>query len=125
MLLPAVTGSGESVLVTARSAEAFTVSVSLAVLFPGVGSVVVLATTTVLVCGPGRVEAGTVKAALTVAEPPAASVPRLQMKSPTGGAGAQLPWVVVVAPRVKPAGQVSVRVTLCASEGPRLLTTMV
>ena len=38
-MLPAVTGSGESVLVTETSADGVSVSVSVALLFPGVGSV--------------------------------------------------------------------------------------
>src|SRR5258705_161556 len=39
MLLPAITGSGASVLLTDTSADAVSVSVSVALLFPGVGSV--------------------------------------------------------------------------------------
>ena len=39
MLLPACTGSGESVFVTETSADGVKVSVSVALLFPGVGSV--------------------------------------------------------------------------------------
>src|SRR6185436_5663760 len=49
MLPPAKTGSGESLLVTARSAIALTVVVAVPVLFPGVGSVVALAPTALLV----------------------------------------------------------------------------
>src|SRR4030095_14590503 len=49
MLLPANTGSGESVLVTATSACAMTVVVAVPVLLAGVGSVVVLAATALLV----------------------------------------------------------------------------
>src|SRR4051812_20978845 len=48
MLLPAITGSGESVLVTARSALVCTVVEAMPVLFPGVGSVVVEAATALL-----------------------------------------------------------------------------
>src|ERR1041385_264606 len=43
MLAPATTGSGESVLVTERSAWVLTVVVAVAVLVEGVGSAVVLA----------------------------------------------------------------------------------
>src|ERR1041384_4034492 len=43
MLAPATTGSGESVLVTDRSALTLTVVVAVPVLLPGVGSAVVLA----------------------------------------------------------------------------------
>src|SRR5690348_672412 len=42
-LLPAITGSGESVFVTARSARVCTVVLAVPVLLAGVGSVVVLA----------------------------------------------------------------------------------
>src|SRR6185436_19309044 len=49
MLLPANTGSGESVLVTAMSASAMTVVVAVPVLLAGVGSVVVAAATALLV----------------------------------------------------------------------------
>src|SRR6185436_14225439 len=45
MLFPAMTGSGESVLVTDMSACVLTVVVALPVLLPGVGSDVVLAAT--------------------------------------------------------------------------------
>src|SRR3989442_571117 len=49
MLLPAITGSGESDLVTDRSAWAWTVVVAVAELLPEFGSVVVLAATALLV----------------------------------------------------------------------------
>src|SRR5688500_10468439 len=48
MLLPALTGSGLSVFVIARSALVFTVVVAVAELLPGVRSVVVLETAAVL-----------------------------------------------------------------------------
>src|SRR5437016_4786002 len=48
MLLPALTGSGESLLVTARSALVCTVVVAAPVLLPGVGSVVALAAVALL-----------------------------------------------------------------------------
>jgi hypothetical protein len=54
-LVPAVTGSGESVLVSARSTDVFTVVVAVAVLLPGVGSVVVLAAVTELLIVPAAV----------------------------------------------------------------------
>ena len=37
----------------------------------------------------------------------------------------QVPWLGVTVPRVKPAGQVSDRLTPVASEGPPLLTVIV
>src|SRR2546425_6484 len=48
MLLPAITGSGESLLVTARSALVLTVVVSVAELLPDVGSTLVAAAVAVL-----------------------------------------------------------------------------
>src|SRR5712692_2405331 len=48
MLLPAATGSGESDLVTARSARAWTVVVAVLLLLPEVGSVVAVAAVAVL-----------------------------------------------------------------------------
>src|SRR5438876_973756 len=97
----------------------------MALLLVELDSGVVVVTATVFVCGPGGVEAGTVKAAVTVAEPPAAIVARLQLKSPTGGAGVQEPWVGVVVARVTAVHTCSVTITVCALEGPALLTTMV
>src|SRR5262245_14261148 len=49
MFWPAITGSGESVLVTERSACAFTVVVAVPLLLPPVGSVVVVAAVAVFV----------------------------------------------------------------------------
>src|SRR6185295_9492407 len=49
MLLPAITGSGESVLVTARSIWRMTLVIAVAMLLPETGSVVVLVTVAVLV----------------------------------------------------------------------------
>src|SRR3989442_1429883 len=102
MLLPAVTGSGESVLLTLRLALAWTVSVSLAVAGTVFVGGVELETDTLLVCGPGGVVAGTVKLTLTVAVPPAAMVPRVQLKFGPPARLLQPPGSV---PRVKPVGQ--------------------
>src|SRR6476646_1120194 len=49
-------------------------------------------------------------------------VPRSQLKL---GLPVQVPWLALMAPRLKPAGKVSVRVTAVASEGPALVTVMV
>src|SRR5205085_10189218 len=48
MLLPAITGSGESLLVTAKSTRAMTLVLAVPVLLPGVGSVVALAAVALL-----------------------------------------------------------------------------
>ena len=49
MLAPAITGSGESVFTTERSACVLTVVIAVPVLFAGVGSAVVLAAVAELV----------------------------------------------------------------------------
>src|SRR6266850_5085528 len=72
MSSPAVTGSGEPLLVTSRSAEEFTLVVSVAVLFAGIGSEVVLVTlATLVIVAPlgvaGLTVATTVKVALALA----------------------------------------------------------
>src|SRR6185503_1372662 len=75
MLLPAKTGSGESVLVTAISASAMTVVVAVPVLLAGVGSVVVLAPTALLVITVALgVLAFTFKTTVNTAVSPAATV---------------------------------------------------
>src|SRR5262245_22097991 len=57
---PATTVATPSVFVTSTSALASTVFVSVAVLFPGAGSVASLLTVAEFVCEPAGVEAGTV-----------------------------------------------------------------
>jgi len=91
-----------------------TVSVSLAVLLPGLGSLVVLETVAVFVWL-AVVELGTVESTVTVAEPPEAIVPSAQVKL---GLPVQVPCEGVTVLRVKPAGQMSDRVTDAASDGP-------
>src|SRR5437868_3365046 len=51
--------------------------------------------------------------------------PSEQVKLPVPVLGLQEPCVVVTPVRVKPAGQVSVRLTFNACDGPLLLTTIV
>ena len=69
------------------------------------------------------VEAGTVNFAVTVAEPPAAIAPRLQVKL---GEPLQVPCDGVGAPvGVRPAGHASATFTETASEGPPLVTVIV
>src|SRR5919201_687444 len=81
MLLPASTGSGESDLVTDRSAEVLTFVVSVAELLPGVGSATFEVTLTVLVMSAVR-EESTLTTKVTCAEPPEAIVPRDQVTVP-------------------------------------------
>src|SRR5262249_12978574 len=71
------------------------------------------------------VEAGTVKVTVTVALPPAAIVPRSQVKSEPTPVGVQVPCDGVIVPWVKPLGQVSLSVVPVASDGPALLTVIV
>src|SRR3954451_12737019 len=56
---------------------------------------------------------------VTVARPPTAIVPRLQVKT---GPPVQVPWLGVTAPAVKPGGNVSVSLTAVAADGPALVT---
>ena len=59
---------------------------------------------------------------MTVAVPPAAIVPRSHVKL---GLPVQVPWLGETVPRLKPVGNVSVRVTAVASDGPALVTVIV
>src|SRR2546426_11706872 len=73
---PTITGSGESVLVIARSAEGLIVVSSVAELLPRLGSNSLALTVAVLLTTPACVGVTTM---VTVAEPPFATVPRLQL----------------------------------------------
>ena len=78
--MPAVTGSGESVLLSDKSADAPTVVVIVAVLLAEFGSLVEDATPAVLVIVP-VVLGLTVTVAVMVALAPAFTVPRMQGKA--------------------------------------------
>ena len=113
--MPAVTGSGESVLLSDKSADAPTVVVALARLFALFGSLVEDATPAVLVIvllAPNPTET----VAVSVALAPAFTVPRLQGKE------AQPPCEEVSETKVTPLGKVSVTFTLVAFEGPKFAT---
>src|SRR5438128_2383484 len=60
-----------------------------------------------------------------VALPPAAIVPRSQLKSGPAPIGPQDPWLGLIEPWLKPVGQPSPTVTLVASDGPPLETRSV
>jgi hypothetical protein len=79
-VLAATTGSGESVLVTERSAEAVTVVLAVVLLLPAFGSFSVAVTLALLVSVPPEV--GTVTVMVTVALDPLAIVPKLQVTVP-------------------------------------------
>jgi hypothetical protein len=76
----AVAGSGESVFVIDRSAEAITVVLTVAVLLAVLGSLSVANTLAVLVIVPPSV--GAVTTIVTVALPALAIVPRVQVTVP-------------------------------------------
>jgi hypothetical protein len=120
-VLAATTGSGESALVTDRSAEAITVVVALAVLLAVLGSLSVAVTLTLLVIVPPSV--GALTTIVTVADPALAIVPRLQVTVPA--LWLQVPWVGVADTKPTLAGNVSVTLTPVAVLGPALLTLTV
>src|SRR5262245_2278056 len=123
MLLPANTGSGASLLVTAMSATVFTVVVAVPVLFPGVGSVVAVAAVALLVIvAPlavfGLMLTTIVNVAASSANDVALEKTMLPVP-PTAGALTDHPAPTVTAAEtnVALAGTASVTVTVCASLG--------
>ena len=127
---PTQTGSGESLFVTARSACAITVVVAVALLLPGVGSVVAVVAVAVLLsivlCG---VLALTLTMMLKTAVSEAVTVAFVNCTvpvPPTAGADVlqPLPVVTLADTNVVLAGTASVTVTVCASLGP-LLTKLI
>src|SRR5262252_4849901 len=99
MLLPAKTGSGESVLVTARSTRAITVVTAVPVLLPGVGSVVaVAAVALLLIILPSVADGGIATTIVKTAVSPAGTVAFEKTTlpvPPTGGALVDQPLPVV------------------------------
>ena len=126
-MFPAITGSGESVFDTDRSADVFTVAVALAVLFAGVGSDVgELADAVLVIVAPLATFALTFTTTVKAAPAPAGSelMPQLTVPpDPTAGLvhvkGEPVFWTSET--NVVPAGSVSVRVAFWASDGPPLL----
>ena len=106
----------------ARSAEAVTVVVALAVLLGSTGSGVGDDTTAVSVIEPSIVVVTTI---VTVAVPASGRAPIGQVTTPANSE--QLPWVGVAETNVMEPdpGRVSVTTTPVASEGPRLVTVRV
>src|SRR5436309_626449 len=119
MFEPALTGSGESVLVTARSAAVLTVVVAVALLFAGTGSTVVDVTLAVLEMVPVAA-ALTFTTSVNVAEAPDANVAMFAVAvpvPPTAGvvsvkAG---PEVCIIETNVVPAGTASASETVSVS----------
>lgn len=106
-----------TVSVKARSAEALTVVLTVAVLFPGTGSVSLAATLAVFVSVPAAVGLTTI---VTVALAVFARVPRLQLT-----VAVQIPWLGVTETKVTFVGTASVKVTPVAGDGPLLVTMSV
>src|SRR5437868_12362608 len=131
MLLPAITGSGASDLVTARSAWVLTVVVAVAELLPGVGSLVVVAAVAVLVIvEPLAALALTLTTMVKTAVSPFGTVAFEKTTlpvPPTAGAlvDQPLPVVTVADTNVVLAGSVSPTATVCASLGPLLVSVIV
>jgi hypothetical protein len=121
---PTKTGSGESVLVIARSAGVVAgltvVVIGPAVLLPELGSGVVLNTLALLLRSGGLTIVG-VTVMVIVALAPLARLPRLQV---TVLVPLQLPWLGMAEPNVTLPGNVSVTVTAEAEVGPLLVTMM-
>src|SRR5690242_18487501 len=125
MLLPAKTfGSGEAVLVMAKSALVCTDVVAVPVLLAGVGSVVVLAAVAELeIVAPFAVEELTLTTIVKTAVSPVTDVAFEKTTlpvPPTAGAlvDQPVPVVTTALTKVVLAGTASVTVTLCASDGP-------
>jgi hypothetical protein len=112
---PATTDAGPDLLI-ARSAEAVTVVVAVAVLFAGFGSAVVDATLAVLLRLPAWFGAVTV-IVITGAVTPVARAALVQVTE-TLPVFEQAQPVPVALTKVTPAGSVSVTVRLAASDGP-------
>src|SRR5687768_11694202 len=129
MLLPGVTGSGESVFVTERSAVPVpTVVVSVSPLFAGVGSVVAEVTLAVLVrIVPPATDAPTLTVSVKAAFPMAmlALVHVIVPVPPTAGVTHDQPAGDASETNVVLVGTLSVSETLVASLGPALFTVMV
>src|SRR5712692_10588546 len=120
---PAVTGSGASLLVIDRSAEAVTVVGSVAQLFSGLGSAVGELTQALLLMLPPSLGAVTTMV-IGGAGPGGRSVLRVQV--PTPPLCAQTQVLPLALTKVTPAGSVSVTVIVAAAvEGPPLVTCSV
>lgn len=118
---PAVTGSGESPFVIARSAEALIVVPCDALLLPGTGSLSLADTVAELLIEPPS--DGAVTEMVITGAVPGARLERVHDTLPTPGV--QVHPVPVAFTYPTPDGSVSVTVTLCAVLGPLLVTVMV
>ena len=112
----------DATFVTCRSALVTTGVTTVAVLFPGTGSGVVLVPAALLVTLP--VLAVTVAVTTTVIVPPTASVADVAV-TPLVEALTNVPPVTTGVPSVNPALATSVNVTFCATDGPRFTSVTV
>jgi hypothetical protein len=127
-LLPALTGSGVSIFVVERSAEAVTVVVAVPLSFPVFGSVVADVTVAVLLSTvPAAVGASTFTTRLKTAFPAAklGIVQEIGPAAPTAGVVHDQPAGEDSETNVVLAGSVSVMLTVDALLGPPLFTVMV
>lgn len=113
-LIPTAPGFGEADTAIARSAEGTTVTLAVAELFEGKGSVSFAETLAVLVKLPVAMALATIE---SVAAAPFAKLPKLQLT-----AVVQVPWLGVAETIVKPTGSASVKVTPVAGDGPPFVT---
>src|SRR5262249_9048736 len=116
---PAVTGSGESLLVSARSAAGFTIVCALALLLAVFGSKVVAVTDAVLLSPDVVVGVSTI---VTVASAPFASPPSAHT---TIVVPEQVPWLADDDTNDVNGGSESVTETPAAASGPLLCTVRV
>src|SRR5690349_16913902 len=117
MLLPAVTGSGESVLVTTRSARVITLVEAVAVLLlESVSVSVAAAVALLLIVAPLAVEAGTLTTIVKTADSPAVTAAFEKTIGPEVLTAQPVPVVTTAETSEVPAGTASVTVTLLASD---------
>ena len=122
-MFPAVTGSGASLFVTARSAAAATVVVAVAALSEASGSVTAeLADAVLLSTVPAVTLDPTCTVSVTPADAPFARVPRLHV---TVAVPLHVPCDGAAVTNDVPTGNVSVSETAPASDGPVFATPMV
>jgi hypothetical protein len=124
VLVPAVTLALPSVFTIDRSARTVTDVVSDPELFAVLASVELVEAVAELVWSPAAVVDGTEYPTVTVTEAPPPMAPKAQVKFPPTP-GVHVPTEGVIVPRVKPPGQVSLRVTELAGDVPMFWTVMV
>jgi hypothetical protein len=128
IVLPARTGFGVPVIVTARSAcpVVATTTVAIATLFEGFGSVVVAETVAIsVIVIPEAVKAFTFTTTVNLVDAPTASVGIVHEITPPVHVQPDVPEVAATETKVVFVGTVSVKATLLAAAGPLFVTTTV